>query len=87
MKATLPEVTEGMKWGAPVYIGRDGEPLVYLYGGKDHANLGFLRGAELNDPDELLGGRGKATRTVKIYASDEIPRKEIRNLLRQSARL
>lgn len=87
VKSALPELAEGMKWGAPVYSGSDGHPLVYLYGGKDHANLGFLLGAELDDPDELLKGSGKSTRTIKIYSSDEIPKKEIRNLLRQSAKL
>jgi hypothetical protein len=87
VKSTLPGVTEGMKWGAPVYSRPDGCPLVYLYGGKDHANLGFLRGAELDDPDELLEGTGVSGRHIKVYPSDEIPTKPIRALLRQSAKL
>ena len=87
VKATLPKTTEGMKWGAPVYLSPDGEPIVYLYGGKDHANLGFLNGAELSDPDELLEGRGKATRIIEICAADAIPRKAIRRFLRESAKL
>ena len=87
VKSTLPELTEGMKWGAPVYRGPDGQPLIYLYGGKGHVNLGFLRGAELDDPDKLLEGSGKPSRTIRVQSSQEIPKKEIRKLLRQSARL
>ncbi len=85
LKSTLPGSTEGMKWGAPIYGDPDGRPLVYLYGGKDHVNLGFLRGAELDDPDELLGGSGKSTRTLKIYPGDDIPQEAIRIFLNQCA--
>ncbi len=87
LKATLPKVVEGMKWGAPVYCESGGEPLVYLYGGKDHANLGLLRGAELDDPGELLEGSGKSTRIIKLFPGDEIPKKALRRLLRQGAKL
>ena len=87
VKSTLPEAEEGMKWGVPTYSGSDGQPLVYLYGGKDHINLGFIRGAELKAPNELLEGRGKSTRIIRINSSDAIPKKEIRSLLCQSAKL
>ena len=79
VKSTLPGVTEGMKWGAPVCSEPEGCPVVYLYGGKDHANLGFLRGTELDDPDELLEGTGVSGRHVKIYPGDEDPRSDPRS--------
>jgi len=84
IKSTLPDTTEGMKWGAPVYRGSDDHPLVYLYGGKNHANLGFLRGAELDDPNKLLQGSGKSGRHIKINSSAEIQKEKIRTLLLQS---
>ncbi|TQV81363.1 DUF1801 domain-containing protein [Exilibacterium tricleocarpae] len=64
VQPTLPQVTEGMKWGAPIFLDPQGEPVVYLYGGKDHANLGFIRGAELSDPKGILQGRGHLGRHV-----------------------
>lgn len=87
VKSTLPDVTEAMKWGAPVYSTPDGHALIYIYGGKDHANLGFLRGAELDDPSKLLAGSGKSGRHIKIYSRNEIPEEDIRVLLHQSANL
>ena len=87
VKSELDGVTEGMKWGAPSYIASTGEALVYLYGGKDHVNLGFLRGAELDDPGKLLKGSGKPSKHIEIRSKDGIPEKEIRAFLRQCARL
>lgn len=87
LKATLPEATEEMKWGGPALIGADGQALVYLYGGKDHVNLGFLRAAELDDPANLLEGSAKPSKHIKIRSREEIPEKEIRALLLQSAKL
>ena len=81
--ATLPEIEEGMKWGAPVFLDSNGVPVVYLYGGKDHANLGFIHGAELDDPKGLLQGRGESGRHVEIYPDETIPKAALKKLLRQ----
>lgn len=87
VRSTLSNTTEEMKWGVPTVFGPDGEPLVYLYGGKDHVNLGFLRGDELDDPGKLLKGSGKPSKHIKIGSRDGIPEKAICALLRQSAKL
>ena len=81
--ATVPGVTEGLKWGAPVFFGTDGEPFAYLYGGKDHANLGFLHGVDLDDPKNVLEGKGIAGRHVKIYPDDQMPTDVLMALLMQ----
>ena len=65
--ATLDEPKEVMKWGAPVYVNSYGKEVIYLYGGKDHANLGFVHGADLSDPKRLLKGTGKSGRHVKVF--------------------
>ena len=83
----LPDAAEGFKWGAPVFDNAHGVTVVYLYGGKDHANLGFVRGAELDDPAAILKGRGKAGRHVRIFPGAAIPRAELAALLRQCAAL
>lgn len=81
--STLPETTEGMMFGAPMYCSADGDPLVYLYGGRDHANLGFLHGSRLRDPAKLLEGRGVSGRHVKIYPGRMPPESALAALLRQ----
>jgi len=81
----LPEVSEAYRWGAPVFNNAHGVTVIYLYGGKDHANLGFVRGAELDDPGKLLKGSGKAGRHIQVFPGDEIPRRALAALLRQCA--
>jgi len=84
---TLPEAVEGFKWGAPVFDNAHGVTVVYLYGGKDHANLGFVRGAELDDPAKRLKGGGKAGRHVQVLPGAKIPKAALAALLRQCAGL
>lgn len=83
--AAMPDAVEGFKWGAPVFDNAQGVTVVYLYGGKDHANLGFVRGAELDDPAKLLKGGGKAGRHVKVYPRKPVPETQLAALLRQCA--
>jgi hypothetical protein len=83
VQETLPEAREGMKWGAPVYWNAAGKPVVYLYGGRDHANLGFLHGAGLDDPEGILEGRGVSGRHVKLFPGKALPRAALAALLRQ----
>ncbi len=82
---TLPEAVEGMKWGAPVYYDPAGEAIIYLYGGKDHAHLGFVQGAGLDDPDGILKGRGESGRHVKCPAGEALPEAKLVRLLNQCA--
>ena len=45
---------------------------VYVAGFAGHANLGFLNGASLNDPDHVLDGAGAAMRHVKFESLAQI---------------
>ena len=85
IRKTLPESTEGMKWGAPVFFNKSGAPVIYIYGGKDHANLGFIAGVDLNDPSGLLEGSGKSGRHVKIYPDKPVLSKQLIALIKQCA--
>lgn len=85
--AALPDAAEGFKWGAPVFDNAHGVTVVYLYGGKDHANLGFVRGAELDDPHRILKGSGKAGRHVQIFPGKTVPAAQLTALLAQCAAL
>jgi hypothetical protein len=45
---------------------------VYITGFSKHANLGFLGGASLDDPEGVLEGTGAAMRHVKFASASEI---------------
>ena len=85
IRKELPEATEEIKWGRPVYSLN--HIVCYLAASTDHANLGFYRGIELQDPRGLLEGDGKKLRHIKVYKREEIRRQWYRTLIRQAARL
>jgi hypothetical protein len=51
-----------------------------------HVNLGFNRGAELNDPSGLLVGSGARIRHVRIDRSGDLDAPALRALLRAAVR-
>ena len=61
---------------------KDNICLVVVY--RDHVNLMFPRGVDLNDPQALLAGTGKAMRHIKMFTVDDIDRPGVRALIRQA---
>lgn len=59
------DVRELMHDGCPVACVSDA-PFGYVNVFRDHVNVGFFYGAELNDPAALLEGTGKRMRHVKL---------------------
>jgi hypothetical protein len=59
------DVRELMHDGCPVAC-VDDAPFGYVNVFKSHVNVGFYRGAELDDPAGLLEGTGKRMRHVKL---------------------
>lgn len=49
---------------------------------KAHVNVGFYRGAKLNDPDGLLHGAGKMMRHVKLRPDDDVDDTALEALIR-----
>lgn len=47
-----------------------------------HVNLGFCRGAELQDPDRLLTGGGKQFRHIKILRPEDLKKPHLRRFIR-----
>ena len=70
--ATLPGTTEGMQYGAPVFLNAHGVPVIYLFGSKKHANFGFLKSTELSDPDGILKGSGKPSKHIRVHPGKPI---------------
>jgi hypothetical protein len=47
-----------------------------------HVNLGFNRGAELNDPDGRLEGSGKLIRHIKVKRGEDLTKPYLRRFIR-----
>ena len=61
---------------------KDNVCLIVVY--KDHVNLMFPRGVDLNDPKGLLEGAGKAMRHVKMRSAADVGRPGVRQLIAQA---
>src|SRR4051794_25091655 len=65
MRSCGDDVTELLHDGHPTAC--VGEPAFgYVNAFTRHVNVGFFRGAEIDDPDRLLEGTGKFMRHVKV---------------------
>lgn len=81
-----PNISEGIKWGMPVY---EKERLVCaIRPGKGYVALQFYTsGTSLRDPDELLEGTGKKMRHVKIRSKEDIKMKLFTAWIKQAVKL
>ena len=81
-----PEVVE-VPWPRQNVVGygvgpkKMSEHFCYVAFHRDHVNLGFNQGAELPDPDGLLGGPGKTPRHTRIAAPEDAEDPALRRLL------
>ena len=66
-------LTETIKWGVPVYM-LQGKNVITLNALKDSANIGFFKGALLNDTKQLLQQQGniQSARIIRFYNTSEI---------------
>ena len=53
----------------------------YVNAFKAHVNVGFFRGAELADPENLLEGSGKLMRHVKLRPDSEVDTAALKKLV------
>jgi hypothetical protein len=71
MRQCGPDVRELVHDGCPVACVED-VPFGYVNAFKDHVNVGFFNGAALEDPADLLEGKGKRMRHVKLRHGREL---------------
>lgn len=87
----LPGVTE-VVWetqgiaGYGVGTKKMSEQFCYIAPMKNHVNLGFYYGADLEDPAGLLEGTGKSLRHVKVKSRANVAKPELRELVVQASR-
>ena len=75
---TLPEITEEMKWGVPLFGGGK----FYIVALKDHVNLGFSSEQLSEGEKRLFDGGGKTMKHIEISESKGIDEKKIVQLLK-----
>jgi hypothetical protein len=51
-----------------------------------HVNLGFNRGAELDDPERVLVGDGKIIRHIKVHNAEDLKSPHLRRFVRAAIR-
>ncbi len=77
---------ESMKWRQP-YFSLHGRAVVKLFTAKDWIDVFFYRGAELADPDGLLGAEGRSSmRRLQILRDHAVPG-GLQSLVRQAIAL
>jgi len=83
--ANLPDVIEQIdnpaKMIAYCYGQKYSEIICTMMPSKKGLKLGFYKGGDLNDPDNLLEGTGKISRYVNIKSVDQINSSPLRNLI------
>ncbi len=62
------------------------EQFCYIALLKNHVNLGFYYGVDLNDPTGLLEGTGKKLRHIKIRSPAELKNPELRHLIQRASK-
>lgn len=85
VRKAAPKSEEAIKWSQPVWSLNG--PFCYMKAFKKYVNLGFWRGAELNDPKGLLEGSGAKMRHVKIESIKDIPTAALKNFIKQAIKL
>jgi hypothetical protein len=80
-----PQIEESIKWNQPWYAFVGNVCCIYTAG--DHLNFGFLRGAELSDPQGLLEGTGKGMRHVKLRDVSDIKKVQFTKWIKEAMRL
>jgi hypothetical protein len=63
------------------------EHFVYIAFYRDHVNLGFYQGAEMQDPDRLLEGTGAGLRHIKIKDMANIKRRTLTHYIQVALQL
>lgn len=64
------------------FTGKQGQGFIHIATYANHVNLGFDRGTELEDPDELLQSTGKRIRHIRLHGVSDVKRGEVVQMIR-----
>lgn len=80
------DVKEEIKYGGLVFIINDGL-FCGIFVRKKYISVEFVKGAEMQDPDNFLEGGGKYRRHIKIFKYADIKNKKVEYYIKQSFEL
>ncbi len=63
------------------FTGRQGQGFIHIATYASHVNLGFDRGAELSDPEQLLQGTGRLIRHIRLAGVADLKRPAVAALI------
>ncbi len=78
-----PSAKEEIKYGGLVFAS-DKRLFCGIFVRKNHISVEFDRGAEMQDPNNFLGGSGKNRRHLKIFQQEDIKNKKAEYYIKQS---
>jgi hypothetical protein len=78
----FPDMNENIKWNNLVYEKNGYVCAILIH--KNHVNLEFWRGTEIQDPKNLLEGTGKKMRHIKIESESQINKEYIKKFIEES---
>ena len=85
IRSAAPAAQESVKWAQPVY--ESNGPFAYFRSFANAVNVGFWRGAQLDDPDGRLDGGGDRMRHMTIREGQPVERELIETWVRQALEL
>lgn len=90
ISATVPKSQTVKKYGGTLFTLKPDEKEGQFCGvfvHKAHVQISFSKGAQLDDPNNLLSGNGKLRRHVNVSDSSDIDTDGIKKLLKQASKL
>ena len=85
VNAAAPDAKASIKWAQPVWDSNG--PFAYVKAFGHSVNIGFWRGADLDDPGAILEGEGDRMKHVTLREGDAIPADPLAALVRQAVEL
>jgi hypothetical protein len=83
VRGIVPEAREEMKWRVPFYS-HQGMLCCFEMSGRDAVVMCFCWGAELDDPDGILRGQWRRTRTVTIRTVRQTRSRALADMVRRA---
>lgn len=80
-----PDARSTIKWAQPVW--ESNGPFAYVKAFSRSVNIGFWRGAQLDDPTGILEGEGDRMKHVSLREGDSVPSDGLRAFVRQAVQL
>lgn len=74
-----PTITEEVKYGGILFSA--GQPFCGIFSYTKHVSLEFGSGASLPDSHKVLEGEGKLRRHIKLFSTEDISGKHVRDYL------